>query len=187
MYRLYHEISHSSYTLSFFNKPGMWWLKVNLTFLTDEYMITVCLTVVDQTVPWMTKRINNVCAFFTLFSLPILPPQSIFPMVQGNHFVPIWVSDGHQMSSHPKNNTFATDSSIITSSYSLKMMIQKGYKCIFVTKRVGKWYSGQSPPIGVSIGWRVFLSLFEVKPLISAGLQVSLYGYYTTFKTYRHF
>ena len=112
MYRLYHEISHS-YTLSFFNKSGMWWLNVYLTFLTDEYMITVCLTVVDQTVPWMTKRINNVCAFFTLFSLPTLPPQSIFPMVQGNHFVPIWVSDGHQMSSHPKNNTFATDSSII--------------------------------------------------------------------------
>ena len=99
--------------LSFFNKSGMWWLNVYLTFLTDEYMITVCLTVVDQTVPWMTKRINNVCAFFTLFSLPTLPPQSIFPMVQGNHFVPIWVSDGHQMSSHPKNNTFATDSSII--------------------------------------------------------------------------
>ena len=113
MYRLFHEISHPPW--SSFKKSGMWWLKVYLKLLSDEYMITVCLTVVDQTVPWMTKRINNVWAFWALFSLPTLPPQSIFPMVQGNHFVPIWVSDGHQISSHPKNgfNSFATDSSTL--------------------------------------------------------------------------
>ena len=139
MYRFYHEISHPPLWAKEdgepmnFTRSGRKRTKILdrpsvLRTKTDRSKSFIRRTkagtgrrrtnAVDQAIPRTIsaiKRFNNVCAFWAFSSLSAKSIPVVFPVIQGNHSVPIWVSDGHQISSHPKKgfHSLATDSDIL--------------------------------------------------------------------------